>query len=152
MNEWLHQLSRLSTAWLLPCSNDAFVFQMIFGDKIFMPHNFFDQFLGTEVCSRELLDRLCSNALFIMCGFDRQNLNVVCMHCDLHSRNSFQMLLTALSSLRHGISQELRVILQLCPQHYSRPQRNHKAHSNFISGSHSKPLAGMAFTFCDRRE
>ncbi|XP_036062505.1 gastric triacylglycerol lipase isoform X2 [Onychomys torridus] len=54
----------------------TFLFKIIFGDKIFMPHNFFDQFLGTEVCSRELLDLLCSNALFIMCGFDRQNLNV----------------------------------------------------------------------------
>ncbi|KAL6061438.1 hypothetical protein STEG23_033205, partial [Scotinomys teguina] len=54
----------------------TFLFKIIFGDKIFMPHNFFDQFLGTEVCSRELLDRLCSNALFIMCGFDRTNLNV----------------------------------------------------------------------------
>uniref|UniRef100_A0A8C5L8V5 Lipase, gastric n=1 Tax=Jaculus jaculus TaxID=51337 RepID=A0A8C5L8V5_JACJA len=54
----------------------AFIFQVIFGDKLFFPHNFFEQFLGTEVCSRETLDLLCSNALFIMCGFDIKNLNM----------------------------------------------------------------------------
>nr|XP_045007322.1 gastric triacylglycerol lipase-like [Jaculus jaculus] len=53
-----------------------FLFKVIFGDKLFFPHNFFEQFLGTEVCSRETLDLLCSNALFIMCGFDIKNLNM----------------------------------------------------------------------------
>ncbi|XP_008836072.1 gastric triacylglycerol lipase isoform X2 [Nannospalax galili] len=52
-----------------------FLLKLIFGNKNFLPHNFFDQFLGTEVCSRQFLDHLCSNALFIFCGFDRQNLN-----------------------------------------------------------------------------
>ncbi|KAG3264919.1 gastric triacylglycerol lipase [Ictidomys tridecemlineatus] len=51
------------------------LFKIIFGDRIFLPHNFFYGFLGTEVCSRELMDLLCSNALFIMCGFDSKNLN-----------------------------------------------------------------------------
>ncbi|XP_004858420.1 gastric triacylglycerol lipase isoform X1 [Heterocephalus glaber] len=53
----------------------TFLFKMIFGEKIFMPHNFFDQFLATEVCSREMMDLLCSNALFIICGFDSKNFN-----------------------------------------------------------------------------
>ncbi|XP_052028486.1 gastric triacylglycerol lipase isoform X2 [Apodemus sylvaticus] len=53
-----------------------FLFKVIFGNKMFMPHNYLDQFLGTEVCSRELLNRLCSNALFVFCGFDQKNLNV----------------------------------------------------------------------------
>ncbi|XP_026264763.2 gastric triacylglycerol lipase isoform X2 [Urocitellus parryii] len=51
------------------------LFKIIFGNRIFLPHNFFYGFLGTEVCSRELMDLLCSNALFIMCGFDSKNLN-----------------------------------------------------------------------------
>ncbi|XP_017365604.1 gastric triacylglycerol lipase isoform X3 [Cebus imitator] len=53
----------------------SFLFKMIFGDKLFLPHNFFDQFLATEVCSRETLNRVCSNALFIFCGFDSKNFN-----------------------------------------------------------------------------
>ncbi|XP_010331600.1 gastric triacylglycerol lipase isoform X2 [Saimiri boliviensis] len=53
----------------------SFLFKMIFGDKLFLPHNFFDQFLATEVCSRETLNRVCSNALFIICGFDSKNFN-----------------------------------------------------------------------------
>ncbi|KAM5235950.1 gastric triacylglycerol lipase [Ctenodactylus gundi] len=53
----------------------TFLFKIIFGDKIFMPHNYFDQFLATQVCTREMMDLLCSNALFIMCGFDSKNFN-----------------------------------------------------------------------------
>ncbi|XP_062070876.1 gastric triacylglycerol lipase [Lepus europaeus] len=52
------------------------LFKIIFGDKIFYPHNFFDQFLATQVCSRETLNVICSNALFIICGFDSANLNM----------------------------------------------------------------------------
>uniref|UniRef100_G1T3E7 Lipase n=2 Tax=Oryctolagus cuniculus TaxID=9986 RepID=G1T3E7_RABIT len=52
------------------------MFKIIFGDKIFYPHNFFDQFLATQVCSRETLNVICSNALFIICGFDSANLNM----------------------------------------------------------------------------
>ncbi|XP_051003085.1 gastric triacylglycerol lipase [Acomys russatus] len=51
------------------------LFKIIFGNKMFLAHNFFYQFLGTEVCSRELMDLLCSNTLFVFCGFDRKNLN-----------------------------------------------------------------------------
>lgn len=73
-----------------------------------MPHNYFDQFLGTEVCMRELLGRLCSNALFIMCGFDRQNLNVVRTQCGLQSRTSSQTYFIILPpSHKNGPSQEL---------------------------------------------
>ncbi|XP_035298982.1 gastric triacylglycerol lipase isoform X4 [Cricetulus griseus] len=54
----------------------GYLLKIIFGDKMFMPHTFFDQFPGTEVCSRKLMVGLSSNALFIMCGFDRKNLNV----------------------------------------------------------------------------
>ncbi|XP_066204733.1 gastric triacylglycerol lipase-like [Saccopteryx leptura] len=52
-----------------------FLFKVIFGNKIFYPHHYFEQFLATEICSREILSALCSNALFIICGFDQKNLN-----------------------------------------------------------------------------
>uniref|UniRef100_H0WU60 Lipase n=2 Tax=Otolemur garnettii TaxID=30611 RepID=H0WU60_OTOGA len=64
--------SLLNKLTLIP----PFLFKIIFGSKIFFPHNFFDQFLATEVCSRQTLNLLCSNALFIICGFDNKNLNV----------------------------------------------------------------------------
>ncbi|KAM6184820.1 gastric triacylglycerol lipase-like [Rhynchocyon petersi] len=51
------------------------LFKLIFGNKIFYPHTYFDNFLATEVCNRETLDNLCSNALFIICGFDHKNFN-----------------------------------------------------------------------------
>ncbi|XP_063128000.1 gastric triacylglycerol lipase isoform X1 [Rattus norvegicus] len=54
----------------------TFLFKLMFGKKMFLPHTYFDDFLGTEVCSREVLDLLCSNTLFIFCGFDKKNLNV----------------------------------------------------------------------------
>uniref|UniRef100_A0A8C8YNT9 Lipase n=1 Tax=Prolemur simus TaxID=1328070 RepID=A0A8C8YNT9_PROSS len=63
--------SLLNKLELIPPS----LFKIIFGDKIFYPHTFFDQFLATEVCSRQTLNLLCSNALFIICGFDHKNLN-----------------------------------------------------------------------------
>ncbi|XP_004369963.1 gastric triacylglycerol lipase isoform X2 [Trichechus manatus latirostris] len=53
----------------------SYLFKIIFGDKMFLPHNYFDEFLATAVCSRETLNRVCSNALFIICGFDTKNLN-----------------------------------------------------------------------------
>ncbi|EPQ13777.1 Gastric triacylglycerol lipase [Myotis brandtii] len=54
----------------------SFLFKVIFGNKEFFPHNYFDEFLGTELCSRKILNELCSNALFIICGFDHKNLNM----------------------------------------------------------------------------
>ncbi|XP_015414318.1 PREDICTED: gastric triacylglycerol lipase isoform X2 [Myotis davidii] len=54
----------------------SFLFKVIFGNKEFFPHNYFDDFLGTELCSRKILNELCSNALFIICGFDHKNLNM----------------------------------------------------------------------------
>ncbi|XP_054584959.1 gastric triacylglycerol lipase isoform X3 [Eptesicus fuscus] len=54
----------------------SFLFKVIFGDKVFFPHHYFDKFLAIELCSREILNELCSNALFIICGFDHKNLNM----------------------------------------------------------------------------
>ncbi|XP_006147666.1 lipase member K [Tupaia chinensis] len=50
--------------------------KVLFGDKMFYPHTFFDQFLATKVCSRKLFHRICSNFLFSLSGFDANNLNM----------------------------------------------------------------------------
>ena len=44
---------------------------------MFYPHNFLEQFLSFEVCSRETLDVLCKNAFFAITGVDIKNLNMV---------------------------------------------------------------------------
>ncbi|MXQ80536.1 hypothetical protein E5288_WYG008900 [Bos mutus] len=53
-----------------------FLFKIIFGDKMFYPHTFLEQFLGVEMCSRETLDVLCKNALFAITGVDNKNFNM----------------------------------------------------------------------------
>ncbi|XP_029101462.1 gastric triacylglycerol lipase [Monodon monoceros] len=53
-----------------------FLFKILFGNKMFYPHNFLEKFLGAEVCAREMLNVLCRNALFAMTGFDNKNLNM----------------------------------------------------------------------------
>lgn len=37
------------------------------------------KWLSTSVCSRVILKELCGNALFVLCGFNERNLNMVCM-------------------------------------------------------------------------
>ncbi|KAB0338117.1 hypothetical protein FD755_025345, partial [Muntiacus reevesi] len=54
-----------------------FLFKIIFGNKMFYPHNVLEQFLGVEVCSRETLDVLCKNALFAITGVDNKNFNMI---------------------------------------------------------------------------
>ncbi|XP_045295430.1 lipase member K isoform X4 [Leopardus geoffroyi] len=52
------------------------VVKALFGDKMFYPHTFFDQFIATKVCNRKLFRHLCSNFLFTLSGFDPKNLNM----------------------------------------------------------------------------
>lgn len=50
--------------------------KVLFGDKMFHPHTFLDQFIATKVCNRKLFHRACSNFLFSLAGFDAKNLNM----------------------------------------------------------------------------
>nr|XP_035935230.1 lipase member K isoform X4 [Halichoerus grypus] len=52
------------------------VVKALFGDKMFYPHTFFDQFIATKVCNRKLFRHICSNFLFTFSGFDPKNLNM----------------------------------------------------------------------------
>lgn len=49
--------------------------KVLFGDKMFSPHTFFDQFIATKVCNRKIFRRICSNFIFTLSGFDPKNLN-----------------------------------------------------------------------------
>ncbi|KAM7072815.1 gastric triacylglycerol lipase-like [Molossus nigricans] len=67
-----HSKSPLKKFFLFP----PFLFKIIFGNKAFYPHNYFDNVLANEVCTREKLEALCSNAIFLHFGFDQKNLNM----------------------------------------------------------------------------
>eukprot|EP00069_Balaena_mysticetus_P014157 bmy_08489T0 len=53
------------------------VIKMLFGDKIFYAHTFFDQFTATKVCKQKIFHHICSNFLFTWSGYDPKNLNMV---------------------------------------------------------------------------
>uniref|UniRef100_A0A8D0IQI8 Gastric triacylglycerol lipase n=1 Tax=Sus scrofa TaxID=9823 RepID=A0A8D0IQI8_PIG len=52
------------------------VVKVLFGDKMFSPHTFFDQFIATNVCNRKIFHHICSNFIFTLSGFDPKNLNM----------------------------------------------------------------------------
>ncbi|XP_035580182.1 lipase member K isoform X2 [Zalophus californianus] len=63
------------------------VVKALFGDKMFYPHTFFDQFIATKVCNRKLFRHICSNFLFTLSGFDPTNLNM--SRLDVYLAQSF---------------------------------------------------------------
>uniref|UniRef100_A0A098LWX8 Lipase n=1 Tax=Pantherophis guttatus TaxID=94885 RepID=A0A098LWX8_PANGU len=48
----------------------------MFGTKQFFPQNALIKWFATHICSRILLDDLCGNFFFLMCGFNEKNLNM----------------------------------------------------------------------------
>ncbi|KAM7073138.1 gastric triacylglycerol lipase-like [Molossus nigricans] len=53
-----------------------FLLKIALGDKAFSPHHYFIDILANEVCTREKLKAICSNAIFLLLGFDPKNLNM----------------------------------------------------------------------------
>ncbi|XP_060042658.1 gastric triacylglycerol lipase-like [Erinaceus europaeus] len=53
-----------------------FILRLILGNKMLLSHNFLDKFVADQVCSRKVLNRICSNTLFLISGFDAKNLNM----------------------------------------------------------------------------
>ena len=47
------------------------------GDGEFFPNNEFIVEVGKEFC-HSAIDEVCSNVLFLICGFDETNVNSVC--------------------------------------------------------------------------
>ncbi|XP_047616311.1 lipase member K-like [Phacochoerus africanus] len=52
------------------------VVKVLFGDKMFSPHTFFDQFIATNMCNWKIFHHICSNFIFTLSGFDPKNLNM----------------------------------------------------------------------------
>ncbi|XP_062436525.1 lysosomal acid lipase/cholesteryl ester hydrolase isoform X3 [Rhea pennata] len=46
------------------------------GKKQFLPQNSLLKWLATHVCTHRLLDDLCGNIFFLLCGFNERNLNM----------------------------------------------------------------------------
>ncbi|XP_075010757.1 putative lysosomal acid lipase/cholesteryl ester hydrolase [Calonectris borealis] len=48
----------------------------MFGKKQFLPQNSLLKWLATHVCTHRILDDLCGNIFFLLCGFNERNLNM----------------------------------------------------------------------------
>ncbi|XP_069467376.1 lysosomal acid lipase/cholesteryl ester hydrolase-like isoform X2 [Ambystoma mexicanum] len=48
----------------------------LFGKKEFLPQTYIVKWLATHVCTREIIEELCGNVFFILCGFNEKNLNM----------------------------------------------------------------------------
>ena len=62
---------------------------MLFGDKVFYAHTFFDQFITTKVCKQKIFHHICSNFLFTWSGYDPKNLNMVHVSSQIQESNCF---------------------------------------------------------------
>ena len=71
-----------------------------FGDGEFFPNDDLIKFLGKDVCpiDKELLD-ICEDVLFLICGFDRANINIVSLHVFNRSCQHSLTLSLSLSSI-----------------------------------------------------
>ncbi|XP_042545325.1 lipase member J-like [Dipodomys spectabilis] len=52
------------------------VIKALFGNKDFFPQTSFNNFLGSKLCPRRILDKICLHTLFTMFGHDSNNLNM----------------------------------------------------------------------------
>ncbi|XP_053307248.1 lysosomal acid lipase/cholesteryl ester hydrolase-like [Spea bombifrons] len=53
-----------------------FIVKDLFGKKEFLPQTYFIRWLATHLCTHELVDNLCGNIFFVLCGFNEKNLNM----------------------------------------------------------------------------
>ncbi|KAG9484992.1 hypothetical protein GDO78_008217 [Eleutherodactylus coqui] len=64
-----------ASRWLPACLIKAF-----FGEKLFLPQSKITRFISRKFCNHFLLDELCGNFFFLLCGFNEQNLNMTRVH------------------------------------------------------------------------
>ncbi|KAM4702680.1 lysosomal acid lipase/cholesteryl ester hydrolase-like [Rhinophrynus dorsalis] len=57
-----------------------FLVKEMFGVREFLPHSFLIKYLATHFCSHKVLDHLCANFFFLLCGFNEKNLNMTRVH------------------------------------------------------------------------
>uniref|UniRef100_A0A8D0C1X4 Lipase n=1 Tax=Salvator merianae TaxID=96440 RepID=A0A8D0C1X4_SALMN len=67
-----HAKTPLAKLSLLP---DAQI-KLLFGTREFLPKTYFGTIVAAGFCSQNVLAPICSNLLFILCGFNEKNLNM----------------------------------------------------------------------------
>lgn len=72
MLKQVHQVAVLTVFGFL------FILQDLFGHKQFLPQSAVMKWLSTHVCTHVILEELCTNLFFLICGFNEKNLNMVC--------------------------------------------------------------------------
>ncbi|XP_049915586.1 gastric triacylglycerol lipase [Epinephelus moara] len=53
-----------------------FLIWEVFGRQDFLPQSHMIEWFSEHVCAKQLLNELCGNLFFVLCGFDRENLNM----------------------------------------------------------------------------
>ncbi|XP_056386053.1 lysosomal acid lipase/cholesteryl ester hydrolase-like isoform X3 [Hyla sarda] len=53
-----------------------FIIKDLFGKKEFLPQSEFIKYLATHFCTREVIEEICGNVFFVLCGFNEKNLNM----------------------------------------------------------------------------
>ncbi|KAJ7324183.1 hypothetical protein JRQ81_017203 [Phrynocephalus forsythii] len=66
-----HAATPLATLSMLT----EFQIKLLFGNKAFLPQTDFGAMVRSTLCSQEILIPICTNVLFIICGFNANNLN-----------------------------------------------------------------------------
>ncbi len=59
------------------CSYSLQLLLKILGIKDFAPSNWLMKWLADTICDYKLTDSICSDVIFLLCGFDTKNLNSV---------------------------------------------------------------------------
>ncbi|XP_044153819.1 lysosomal acid lipase/cholesteryl ester hydrolase-like [Bufo gargarizans] len=77
----------------------TFLVKPLFGDKLFIPQSKLTRFLSRKFCNHFLLDELCGNVFFLLCGFNEQNLNMT----RVHVYTSFCPAGTSVQNMKHWL-------------------------------------------------
>ncbi|XP_069095999.1 lysosomal acid lipase/cholesteryl ester hydrolase-like [Pleurodeles waltl] len=87
-----------------------FFVEEIFGKKEFLPQSYMVKWFATHLCNHEIIEELCGNIFFILCGFNEKNLNmsrvnVYSSHCP--AGTSVQNMVHWGQAVRTGVLQAL---------------------------------------------
>ncbi|XP_075698771.1 lysosomal acid lipase/cholesteryl ester hydrolase-like [Rhinoderma darwinii] len=90
-----HPLGPIAAARLIPTC----LIKTFFGDKIFMPQSRIIKYLSRHFCNHSVLDNLCGNMFFLLCGFNSNNLNMT----RVHVYTSYCPAGTSVQNMRHWL-------------------------------------------------
>jgi len=51
----------------------------LFGVRDFLPQNYVVTWLASHLCTKPGLKDVCANIVFVICGYDKAQLNTVCI-------------------------------------------------------------------------